>query len=116
MVLVTVFELFNFRSRYSAKSAPERVCSHNSKSLQCASLTMAQLMLLHKKFYAYTNKTDQDSMILKFCSIVPIKPRSTNKGKKQTRPNLYAQEQINVSREEENYCEGGMNDDCELRI
>lgn len=51
-----------------------------TQSLQCAPLTIDQIEKFYKTFYSFTNKQDQDSMILKFYSILPIK-RNTFKGK-----------------------------------
>ncbi|CAH3987802.1 unnamed protein product [Pieris brassicae] len=56
------------RLRYSPKSLPQRVCSHNSHALKCATLSMENLMKLHGKFYAHQNKKDQDGMIFFYCT------------------------------------------------
>ena len=63
---------------------PERVCDHDTKALQCCKLTMAQINKLHTTFYAHPNKQKQDALILKFCSIVPVKLRPGFKGKRET--------------------------------
>lgn len=45
---------------------------------------MAELKKVQDVFYTHKNKKDQDSLILKYCSIRPIKRRTGYKGKKQT--------------------------------
>ncbi|RVE49656.1 hypothetical protein evm_005713 [Chilo suppressalis] len=73
------------KMRYSSKSVPERVCNHMSKSLQCAKLTMDQIMKLHRNFYARPEKKEQDALILKYCSIQSTANHKTGfKGQRQT--------------------------------
>lgn len=45
---------------------------------------MTQLRKLHENFYKHKNKKDQDSIILKYCTIEPVKRRADFKGKKAT--------------------------------
>lgn len=45
---------------------------------------MAQMNYLHNTFYAHQEKKYQDALILKYCSIEPVKQRAGFKGKKQT--------------------------------
>lgn len=66
------------------KSLPDKVCTHNSKALKCATLTIAQLKQLQEIFYKHQNKKDQDSLILKYSSIEPVKRRVGFNGVKQT--------------------------------
>lgn len=62
---------------------PDRVCEHNTKALKCATLTMRDMQIIHKKFYNKPIKLDQDIMLFKLCSIQQTKRRPKFKGKKK---------------------------------
>lgn len=48
-------------------------CGHKTAAFQCISLTMAEIMNFHSKFYEVKQKIYQDNFILKYCKTIPVK-------------------------------------------
>lgn len=71
-----VFYYKFFVFRYAPADLPVLPkCKHNTKSLKCGSLTMSDLMNIHKHFYAKSDKIYQDNFLLKYCVTKNIQRR-----------------------------------------
>ncbi|XP_077290106.1 uncharacterized protein LOC143913922 isoform X1 [Arctopsyche grandis] len=66
------------RRRYSSTSLPVHpTCGHNTKGYRCGTLSMPDLLELHKQFYKNTSKLWQDNYILSHSQAVSCKRRKS---------------------------------------
>ncbi|XP_028129617.2 uncharacterized protein LOC114325684 [Diabrotica virgifera virgifera] len=59
----------------------KRPCMHNSKKLNCSSVSLKEIMLQREKLYGYVSKIDQDQ---KLCHFMSVCPRQRRRGRVNT--------------------------------